>query len=42
MPKWAYFDEFHKIDQALKQQKRDFDRQRRAHNLQDIPDNTDV
>ena len=39
MPKWAYFDEFCKIDQALKQQKRDFDHQRHAHNLQDIPDN---
>ena len=42
MPKWVYFDEFRKIGQALKQQKRDFDHQRRARNLQDIPDNIDV
>ena len=43
MPQWPYLNEFCESDQVLKkQQKRDFNRHHRVHDLPDIPDNTDV
>ena len=43
VPQWSYLKEFRVADQRFKaQQKINYDRYHRVHNLPEIPDNTDV